>query len=370
MGRLFIIIKFNAMNDISVIRGKSGEILLLLDELLLEGNTKVKNQVERSINQTLNAIDECCDISFGYGMTGVMYLLALTKQYSYISYDLSQIFEYLDRSTVRQLSEFNGNYDLLHGLVGLGVSYLARSKCDDTAKVIIEQILLSIEQCYISINKYDFIPYRIESHTLFTDNLWVNTGLLHGMTSVVAFYLICIKEGLVTPKLINRVNEYMDILEKIQQYNKFSVFPNAFIINEDNDFICDNSSSGFFYCHGDLGIANTILMAADILHNNEYYNLAERTITNFYDRMHSVDLNYYNPFFCHGMAGVYYFLMRFTKYYPYSRNIEIAREMQVRLTHTNAQKVPLGILNGRTGVEMALKSERRSSFIERVLLLD
>ena len=153
MGRLFIIIKFNAMNDISVIRGKSGEILLLLDELLLEGNTKVKNQVERSINQTLNAIDECCDISFGYGMTGVMYLLALTKQYSYISYDLSQIFEYLDRSTVRQLSEFNGNYDLLHGLVGLGVSYLARSKCDDTAKVIIEQILLSIEQCYISINK-------------------------------------------------------------------------------------------------------------------------------------------------------------------------------------------------------------------------
>ena len=89
--------------------------MLLLDELLLEGNTKVKNQVERSINQTLNAIDECCDISFGYGMTGVMYLLALTKQYSYISYDLSQIFEYLDRSTVRQLSEFNGNYDLLHG---------------------------------------------------------------------------------------------------------------------------------------------------------------------------------------------------------------------------------------------------------------
>lgn len=357
------------MNDISIICGKSGELLLLLDELLLEGNTKVRNQVERSINQTLNYIDECNDISFGYGITGVMYLMAITKQYSYISCDLSQVFKNVDCYTISHLSQYKGNYDLLLGLVGLGISYLTRSKCDNTAKLILDQIILSIEQCYISINNQDIVPYRMESHEIFTNKLWVNTGLLHGMTSVVAFYLICIKEGITIPQLVNRVNSYMDILETVQQDNQFCVFPNAFIINDDGNFTCDNSSPGFFYCHGDLGIANTILMAADILRKDKCYNLAERVIANFYKQLNSIDFNYYSPFFCHGLAGVYYFLMRFNKYYPYSRNNTFVRDMQVRLANTYINEPKLGVLNGHTGIKMSLKSDKKNSFIERVLLL-
>lgn len=359
----------NKQPDTSLMRGLAGEIILLLDELLLMDNPKVRHKIESSIEKLLGSAGNRYDYTFGYGISGIMFLISLLRQYSCISYDTGDIFKNIDQHIINNIDLLNGNYDLLQGSVGVGLAYLARTKSDKSAKLPFESILTTIEKSFVRVGGNTIIPYKAEVHELFQDELWINTGLLHGMTSVIAFYIICIKEGYCDGQMISHIQDYINLLETIQQTGRINIFPNALKFNNSNECTLDCSHPGFYYCQGDLGIANTIVMAAEVLDNTNYYNLAEKAVLNFYNYIVKINLRNYGPFFCHGLAGVYYFLQKYQTIFPYSPIKEVVAECKGLLFNSSGRISGIGILNGTTGIAMSLKCDKCNSFIERVLLL-
>lgn len=352
--------------DISLINGLSGESLMLYDCINLSDNILIKDKLDYNINFVLENIDKQTDSTFGYGIIGVLYALVRLNNLRYVSIDCSELI--IQNKTIidNLIKHHSGNYDLMRGLLGIGVYCLEIYKFDAKAKLFLALVIDALLECYSDFDDYKLIQYTAEKHSDFSDIPYVNTGLLHGMTSVISFFLLCLKEGYVDERLQSYIQDYLNIIVQVRLSNDMQTFPRAFSICK-KTFIIDKYPTNLFYCNGDLGIINTFLIAFDILADDYYYNIAQRAYVKCIKKIQA-GIVPKNKCFCHGLAGLYYFVSKFNKYFKI-KEVEPLLEEWKLILYNSAKNKQQNLLNGYKGIIMSLLSHYQISQIERILLL-
>lgn len=351
--------------DLSLFHGLSGDLLLLKDLYNLTGQIRFKDLLLSNASIIIDNIDEINNIGLSNGICGILYSLMSIKDVEECSIDLSGELDELIWSSVIQ-AYHKGNYDLQSGLIGYGLYYLNTSDSDSYKKEKVISVCQLICNLMIKTESITLLPYHLEKHPYFSSrSIWTNNCFLHGINSVIAFFLICIKEHICNELIINTV---ISLLE--QEYSFFIIedqsYPIAYGFDE-NGLHIDKRPTKLYYCTGDYGIIANFLNAYELFNENKYYEYARKSYKRVANRFESGEQNKHLCF-CHGLATHVYFANRFRDLTEICFNTRIDHFSSI-ITRALKENHNTSILEGANGIIMTLLSQYKQCSLERILLL-
>jgi lantibiotic modifying enzyme len=191
-----------------------------------------------------------------------------------------------------------GNYDFLHGALGVGTYFLSRFDNKATPKYL-EELLTELEKSGIPCENVAIKWISVLNSE--TGEKGYNISLSHGMSSIAAFLIRLFQLGFETDR-VNRLltRTVIYILDQITYIEgRISYFPSY----------AKESSSGNYYsrlgwCYGDLGIAHILRQAAIVLKNKEWENTAIQILHHNCNRRDLQKNAILDAGLCHGSAGI------------------------------------------------------------------
>ena len=191
-----------------------------------------------------------------------------------------------------------GNYDYLHGALGVGTYFLSRFDKKE-APGYLNDLLKGVENSGIpcengAIKWISVIDWE-------RGEKGYNISLSHGMSSIAAFLIRLYQMGFETERvtgLLRRTISYI-IDQIIYVEGSLSYFPSY-----SKESSKGNESSRLGWCYGDLGIACTLLRAAVVLKNKEWENLIIRILLHNCNRRDLHENAIKDAGLCHGSAGI------------------------------------------------------------------
>lgn len=354
-------------NDISLFYGCCGDILLLGDLYRQTKEERYRDLINCCIDKIVSQSNNINRICFSSGICGILYSLISVKDIAYV--DLPDLTEYdnIIRKHVNQ-SFSNSNYDLQSGLIGYGVFYLKLSEHYERFRDFVIEICHMICNLLIVRNDKIFLSYHTESHPFFQkDALWTNNGFLHGINSVIAFFLICIGSGLYSQRIIDTTLNLLN--NEILLYDdKMESFPMAYMYEPKSELILDKRRSKLHFCTGDYGIILNFINAYEVFSNYEYLCIAKKSYERILRRRQAGETNT-KPCFCHGKATLVYFAERFKHLSNVDNDYSEIEYLEIVNRQKEAKDNKADILNGDNGINMAILSRIMVCSLERVLLL-
>ena len=355
-----------SQKDLSLFSGCAGDILLLNDLFRHHEEDRFRDLINVCIDYVLDRAEEINGLSFSSGLCGVLYSLLSVKDT--VDVDLPDLDD-LDSVIWEQVDQAfcTGNYDLQSGLVGYGLYYLKLSEISEKHRDRVRDICKMI--CSLLVTQQDriILPYRLEAHPLFAkDALWTNNGFLHGVNSVIAFFLICIKSGVYDQQIIEITLKLLNLEMSLYDEQQVS-YPMAYMYDPQLDLILDKRKTGLYYCTGDYGIINNFLKASELFDDQAFLRTARDSYNRIIRRLQTGETNK-ELCFCHGKATLVYFTERLREL---SDNNTYSCDRE-RFEITNSLASTAGdasVLNGDNGINMALLSKHMNCSLERVLLL-
>ncbi|MCL1866252.1 MAG: lanthionine synthetase C family protein, partial [Oscillospiraceae bacterium] len=192
----------------------------------------------------------------------------------------------------------NGNYDYLHGALGVGTYFLSRFEKKKVSKYLYD-LLAELENSGI-ICENGAIKW-ISVLKSETGEKGYNISLSHGMSSIAAFLIRLHKLNFETDrvdKLLTRTINYL--LDQIT-YTEGSI---SYFPSYSKESNTGNNYSRLGWCYGDLGIAHVLWQVAVVLRNKEWENIAIQILKHntYRHDLHENGIN--DAGLCHGSAGV------------------------------------------------------------------
>ena len=356
--------------DVSLFDGISADCLML-HSLYEETHDETARRLLMQMMEIINKYHgESLDMTFGRGVLGIMDMFSTIDEATIdASIIEKQLGNYIDNC--RRVK----NYDLQYGLIGVGLLCVgeakkANRKCAELLGSIIKSLMVLFERMS---NDIELVHYYLERHYMLPDKeKWCNMGLLHGFPSIIAFFLICIKEGYGNIPMVNHVNSFMRLMADILVKTDYLV-PTSLWYHE-SSLKSGFAGYGLTYCTGCLGLISTLAMAYETIGDEDCYSHARnclmRNIENL-DNEQDMGINC----FCHGNAGMMYLLSKLSK----SLNVHINDKAlsfmkeKILMEYTSSDRYRTGLLNGMTGLTLSLlwgSSDNGNKTMERVLLLN
>ncbi|MCF6308125.1 MAG: hypothetical protein L3J09_09235 [Flavobacteriaceae bacterium] len=302
-------------NHIGLLSGLPGIILTIVDGLTSAEISEQKKTVLFYIKKTFEIVEETpyltpsyCDGLAGYGY----FLLEIRKlkivlEDTSLSLEINEILIEIDEILTEQIPKFveHKNFDIMHGLIGLGLFFLAKKDKNKVLKIteILIQNSYITEKGGVYWKKYD---------TYDTYSTILDTGNAHGIGANIYFLTKVLSNGIelsikrkseLTDLIQNSINFYFEIIQNLSP-NIYCYFPLKinFESFQKNNFNPENSRLG--WCYGDLGTLYTLLMASNQIKNNQLIlDITERLIIvskrKIEDESYTVDAG-----FCHGTSGM------------------------------------------------------------------
>ncbi|WP_375563077.1 lanthionine synthetase LanC family protein [Bernardetia sp. OM2101] len=294
---------------IGLLAGMPGLILTLSQTQPLSN----REVIEEYIHKTFDILNESTHISPTYcdGLAGYGYVLLQLQKKKLIHTPslqqdidavLSEIDEILQEQIV-SLSEQN-NFDILHGLVGVGLYFLERENIENLEKIV--QLTISqtsqTEDGFIYWTKYDKYDYY--------DTI-IDFGNAHGMGANIFFLSKVLSRNILLSELNSKIKEivvaaiefYLNHLQKLDDVI-YCYFPLKIKATDfhNKSYKAENSRLG--WCYGDLGILYTLLHTINLLGINKHYDSIVsmlRTVAQRrdYEQNFTIDAG-----FCHGTSGL------------------------------------------------------------------
>ncbi|MFA8433388.1 MAG: lanthionine synthetase C family protein [Marinifilaceae bacterium] len=230
------------------------------------------------------------------GLAGIGTILTLLTEADLLDADLNEILNGLDEYLYTlMISEIqNGNYDFLHGAVGLGFYFLKR-KTKESKKYLNEFIK---ELNKIAIKDEEGIRWlSVLDHKKQTKGF--NISLSHGLASIIVFLSKIYSEGVAKEKVSELLNGSVKyLLNQQQDVSKYkSNFPSLVSKDEPTTY------SRLAWCYGDLGIG-TALYVAGLNTNNEAWKVkAIQVVLHSTKRREEKVTGVVDAGICHGAAG-------------------------------------------------------------------
>ncbi|MEO6167694.1 MAG: lanthionine synthetase C family protein [Chitinophagales bacterium] len=289
--------------DFSLLGGKAGITLLfayLLKAFPDETNNEQVSQLLDELSDDL--AQEELSHSMSGGFAGIAFIFQHLRNLGIISKEddvnLAEFDEFISKGAA---IDYNfGNWDPLHGLIGLGIYFLERNK-ETGDKHYLEKIIdqLSKLKKPFESNKVwvtqGVAPYSADNY---------NFGMAHGMPGVLSFLARVYGRGIKQ----NEIKEMMEscipfILNHECNDESVSRFPSSIDVVKKEKKEDERLYSRLAWCYGDLCVANALIHSGKALQNDMWLKkgieVALCTTHRTFEESGCVD-----PGFCHGAVGI------------------------------------------------------------------
>lgn len=291
---------------ISLLGGGMGT--LLFKDIFYEKSVGI---IEKELNDYLEKVEQD-KISFTFcdGLAGFSWLFNYFNGKGTIEVDMTEVFadtdQYLYKWMMNQIS--NGNYDYLHGAIGVGVYFLSResdSKCIKYLSDLVDGLdRIGIKEEDGSIKFLTILNYK-------TGEKGYNLSLSHGISGIIVFLTRVIEKGInegKAKKVLGGCVLYMQKHKLPSSNLYYSMFPNS--VSNDN-ILC---SSRLAWCYGDLGNGIALYQAGTITKNKEWEEFALSVLMKCTLRRDLNQNSVMDAGLCHGTAGIGHIFHRMYRY--------------------------------------------------------
>ena len=302
---------FSNYEDVSLLDGSSGFLLLLLNLYLRENDEFYENKAIKVIRKMdFNFSISNQNRGLWTGVIGLSYVVSLWKKYSCNE----QLFERLDLQLseaskmvietyfIDEVTNFTYpiNYDILYGLAGIIIytKYHEKFKNDENLdrrlSVLIEEVIQNNEK----FNRFFWIDNTKELNNP-TQDFAINFSLSHGIISLINSALLL--ENLDSSLLLDRLNGiYRNLVENKARFPEF-IKINSYD-KQKIEFLYNKNNENFSWCYGVYG--HYIFQK----NNNSYYFDSLKNKLSFHVRelIKNDKMITNNVCFCHGLAGLLY----------------------------------------------------------------
>lgn len=292
-------------NGTSLFSGSAGNILFLYYYARYIDNDKAYDKLEEELSNLPNRLAYIKDETLCNGRAGIHWLFSFLYNKGLLHFDDKKILcdendNHTKQSAMQLLSE--GNFDYLHGSMGLAYYLLYNLKTPSDGSLFFEDYLKRLESLHVKSRFGMFIPNPIISN-LGSSRDEINLGLAHGMPSVLRLLTECFKRD-VSPEFSKRfaLNIVDCILncQNIDTAKSKSYFPPFMSISVDQDSI----QSRLAWCYGDLGVGYSLYLAGVAFSDRYIKEFAVKILE--FSTMHLQEdaVGIRDLGMCHGVAGV------------------------------------------------------------------
>jgi len=295
----------HSADSIGLLGGKTGLSLALLLYAVHSKERKCKKEWEKILEAVFDKIEQSDSYVFTFcnGLAGIGWMLEYLEQKGYHECDTNVLLEDFDLvlSNVLDIEMQRGNYDFLHGALGIVYYFISRiTKREDVSQVLqkfVIQLHALSEKHSTDAIKWDSIINREK------DRKKYNISLSHGMSSIAVIlsklYAINRMDKEMIKSLLQGCINY--ILEQEIDKDKYgSFFPNIAI-----ESIEQLQGSRLAWCYGDLGIAMALWQAGIALRNEMWKNKALEVLLFAAEKRRGLEVNMIiEAPLCHGTAGI------------------------------------------------------------------
>jgi lantibiotic biosynthesis protein len=297
---------------LSLISGDIGIILFNLHAYEYNQDNAIFEKAVEQIEELIeNTVIENSPYTFCSGIAGFGLFLEYIEQKNWLEIDtndlLGEIDEYLYEKMMSDIK--HGNYDFLHGAIGIGFYFIYRSRKIEIAKKYIEDLVLALES--LAIREEDgsmkWQNYNFDNRCLVEGEY--NVGLAHGIPSFLSFLVKVNQAGILKDKtivMIRSTSKYV-LKTKFSFSENYSTFPFTVKDNLKDETI----DSRLAWCYGDLGVCCSLWQVAELLNDVDIKQEVIKIMLNAASKRTIEQTRIVDAGICHGAAGAAFIFQRF-----------------------------------------------------------
>lgn len=304
---------FNAIirenpKQLSLCSGLSGNVLMAIEYYKNKGEA-LGVEVERMVQYIIDESINNPLMTFSSGQAGMNWLysylykeeLIEAEDYIDICFDAAILQQY----SLQQLSP--GNWDFLHGAVGIAYSSLYSYKEEYRAYFV--QLFKGLDRiCNENMVMQMFPNFYFEKQAYIMEE--VNLGLAHGIPSILKFCIQCYKQNVCKNESFAMGKKIVAFLQQHTNINKTgSYFPSFATSHRKADV-----QSRLAWCYGDLGIGIILYQAGIAFNDHKIVGFALEVLMHTTKRRSVEETNIHDASICHGSAGVAHIYNRMWHY--------------------------------------------------------
>jgi hypothetical protein len=283
-------------NDLSLYSGMAGKCLfaLLYCQYFKEG--KIDDNLKSSIQEIIDGYLDVRPYSLASGKAGINWLYLQMYNWELIeTNDLEEICVEdinLFKTSIFALS--SGNYDFLHGSLGIAYYLLARKA--DTK--LMTEYFKELELLFTKRKDGMISSYDLSNNIIEQDK--VNLSLSHGIVSILKFCLQCYKEKICVNQAQSLGERIISYLINMQNLNKDKCYFPNFVL----DHRQDNQQSRLAWCYGDLTTAFVLFQSALTFDDKDLEKFALEVFNHTMSRTKEDQTFVKDAGICHGSSGI------------------------------------------------------------------
>ena len=300
----------NEVSDSGLLGGKAGITLLFAYLSKAFPEKKYLQTTFEYLDELNDALaNEELDYSLSAGVAGMAFIYQHLRNISILDVsedlNLSELDVFIDRGV--DLDFQSGNWDPLHGMVGLGIYFLERNK-ETGEKKYLEKIVDRLANMRTAAGEHR-VWMTPGFGTYSNDNY--NFGMAHGMPGVLSFLAQTYGRGIRQQAIDEMISSCLPFLLQYEYTNDtVYCFPPTIDLQPKKEKL----HARLAWCYGDLSMANVLIHCGKALHNENLKNkgveVALKTMHRTLENSGCVDAS-----FCHGSVGLthqYHRLYQFT----------------------------------------------------------
>jgi hypothetical protein len=301
-----------AMNirHVSLLSGLSGIITLLIDLKEHFKDMITNDLLVDYITKTIEILDQQETVYPSYcdGLTGYGFMLLKVKNEGILCpiknkellEQIDSLLEQIDEIAEEQIAQdiFDENYDLLHGLMGMGIYFLEREKMH-----FVDLIVNKLKETLHRENQTVYWK-KYEKYTMYTTV--IDLGLAHGLAANLHFISKVAsksKDTALNKLIVEIIDFYLENKQELNENIK-SYFPNVLLYEKHLKKTNLPTNSRLGWCYGDVGILYCMYMAATQIKDDKRSQLILDMMLNVSQRREEVGGFVLDSGFCHGYSGL------------------------------------------------------------------
>lgn len=300
----------SSKTSLNLMEGKTGEILFWAYYSKYKKNAAAKNKITSILSDVFDEIKNGFkDPTFCSGLAGIGWTVEHLVQNGFIKADTNKIIGSLDDFLYSYLLFYirAGNYDYLHGALGIGMYYINRSSNPKTQEYLIEMVN-ELEKQSTRINQGIAWNVKLAPDS---DMRGYNLSMSHGISGIIVILSRLYKLGICKEKVSELVTGAVTyLLQNKQKDTSLYLFPRWVCETETET----NKGGRLAWCYYDMGIAIALWQAGLLFNNEKWKNEAIETLLHTTIITDIKESGACDAGLCHGTAGIAHIYHRMYSY--------------------------------------------------------
>lgn len=286
-------LSLESRNSLGLYNGAFGNILFISHYLHKYPRKELEDQFQDYLEKSLEKL--CSEpILYTYcgGLAGIFKCLEYLKKTKLLNIDYSEIDKAYESFLLNRMTRDlkRGNYDFMHGGLGIALYYLGKKDFDRAAVEGLD---------HIAIHDGNTIKWKTDFGI--KGEIAYNTSLSHGMSSIIIYLSLLIRNRNAPEKTEDLMEKAINFILSLEgnPEERGYFFPS--IVDKAG---VPSPGSRMAWCYGDLGAAAALWQAGKAVNNETWKEKALRIMKFSTSRRNLEKNNVNDPGICHGAAGL------------------------------------------------------------------